>query len=1411
MKRIFVLILFVLCGFTIISGTSILLSGCSQNATIKNPELTLPEAVIPSGYKATLSFSTNTTETVTNMPSSVSTSSSMVLTTPSGWSLTVTIPSNIPKRTGYTFLHWNENSSGTGAEYDPGDSCGVSATSSSIKSAFKTLYAIWQKNAVTTTYTASLVFNANTTASVSNMPSTTYRSSKTVMSLIGGGWYLSVDIPSNYPTRSGYTFQYWSENTNGTGTKYYPGGSCSVSQSNNSLTSATKTLYAIWTVATYTIVFNSNGGTGSMSSKTVTVNSDWFSVGNAFTKSEFEFMGWTISGMDSSLHYYGTSTTNYSTTTSSTIRHSLVGVGYYKNLRSSSGTIVFTARWAKYVMITYQLYGSSNAPLMVTTPSDQYLFVERSSITGPYGMTNIYYEYGVTATKNISIVLSISDSNGYVMDLYRSNMLIISQPSSKTVTISWSNNSNVTYVLNAYQKYIVSFNTGGGSVSTSSKEVTYQSTYGSLPTPTRGGYTFNGWFTASSGGSQISSSTTVTTAANHTIYAQWSANVYRVDINIYNPSGAQDYASGTASIYYSYTGVTNNNVNNEVGSSYCRYNQTIVISNIQPITDYYLSSVTCGGGTITQSGNTYTYTATMTGTPNGGYDDTIVIQMAWKAFPININILNPAGEEDTYSGTMNLQYSDGVTATNTNNEVVVEGNSKTLRCNQTIIISNIIPAEQYSFKSISCDRGSLVDNGDGSYTYTANFVTSPNGTSATIIIQMSNLFYNEDEGYYYVEDGEYPQGYAAVEWDEYSGDGNYGGAHITYNKTNNILTIDGTMTAGTGTILRARGITFSNGQVYTVYREYIDGSVTLQNNSGNSFVIDTIARGSDNTPSTRNNNDAGFSSFGSSNLTINQASASEADGFKFWIWLNGGTATFDNYQIKICVAYDKLLDSWSKTQTGDMPNPSNPSQTAIIYSVNTAIADVPSGTEFTKINNRWFKIEPIQWAVTDLATKLTVNCDGGWEVIGIAMDVKENTDYTVSLSYSMPNYTPLSGYNGVAFMVLNAAPTNSDCRTISITYSQLPSNQSKGEVSLTFNTSSLRTVCIALNFGYVADGASYTFEFGNLRVSDKSVVVEKNICKWVKYQYGDRFTLSETDIIANNGRFTNLNVASANVLSFGSVETSLQNVNVEWSFMQSENIVTSGLGDYTVSGNNIKISYSSSSNQYTLTNTASSDPYATIYQTVELTKGAQYVMSMDVTNSSGASIGRNVVQVFYAVNGSYSESNSLRFGDSTTIKAFIAPTTGVYRIRFDNDYGNTVIIKNFEIKLRTPYQSTLNYAVQNSYETFRSSFSHSTFGTFDIDVYGMAGQQEKVFSALSTGEGLRVVSINDMENLGNISAKASDMVAYLLGTGGGEVKYWTRNLGSSLRNGYIVTEVGDIKSNWVNKQNGARLSITLTY
>ena len=63
------------------------------------------------------------------------------------------------------------------------------------------------------------------------------------------------------------------------------------------------------------------------------------------------------------------------------------------------------------------------------------------------------------------------------------------------------------------------FDPNGGAVTQTSKSVTYGSAVGELPEATWGNHIFNGWFTEQNGGTQITSSTTVT--SDVTYYAHW--------------------------------------------------------------------------------------------------------------------------------------------------------------------------------------------------------------------------------------------------------------------------------------------------------------------------------------------------------------------------------------------------------------------------------------------------------------------------------------------------------------------------------------------------------------------------------------------------------------------------------------------------------------------------------------------------------------------------------------------------------------------------------------------------------------------------------------------------------------------------------------------------------------------------
>lgn len=116
---------------------------------------------------------------------------------------------------------------------------------------------------------------------------------------------------------------------------------------------------------------------------------------------------------------------------------------------------------------------------------------------------------------------------------------------SYTAGNSYSFTSDKTlYAIWKAKTYTVTFNANGGTTPTASKSVTYDSTYDTLPTPTRTGYTFNGWYTAASGGTKITSSTKVTITTAQTLYAQWTPINYDLvfDANSGIVEGAKTYS-----------------------------------------------------------------------------------------------------------------------------------------------------------------------------------------------------------------------------------------------------------------------------------------------------------------------------------------------------------------------------------------------------------------------------------------------------------------------------------------------------------------------------------------------------------------------------------------------------------------------------------------------------------------------------------------------------------------------------------------------------------------------------------------------------------------------------------------------------------------------------------------------------
>lgn len=130
--------------------------------------------------------------------------------------------------------------------------------------------------------------------------------------------------------------------------------------------------------------------------------------------------------------------------------------------------------------------------------------------------------------ENAKINITATSATGYHFKQWSYNdidtgEMYVSTDNPKIFTVKANRDITAVFEINSYT---VTWNANGGTVSPASVSKTHGSTLGTLPTPTRAAtaeysYTFAGWFTAVSGGTQISSTTTVT--RNVTYYAHWTA------------------------------------------------------------------------------------------------------------------------------------------------------------------------------------------------------------------------------------------------------------------------------------------------------------------------------------------------------------------------------------------------------------------------------------------------------------------------------------------------------------------------------------------------------------------------------------------------------------------------------------------------------------------------------------------------------------------------------------------------------------------------------------------------------------------------------------------------------------------------------------------------------------------------
>ena len=266
---------------------------------------------------------------------------------------------------------------------------------------------------------------------------------------------------------------------------------------------ASPTLYTKWQADTYSITLHDNNGGSHNGTATATYDSNKLTSITAPTRTGYHLVDgyYKESGKTNKISdLSGNLQASTAYTTSGKLWNSTSGQTLYAKWAANTYTIAFNANDAQYV-------GEATGSM-----DDQAATWGNYPTLTSNGFTREGYTFAGWATSPTGAVVY---SNG------------------QTLSTNLTNDNNATVTLYAKwtgRTYTVTFNARGGSgLTPTSKDVTMGSAYGELATVTPpAGYVFDGWYTATGGGTKVTSATQVTTAVDHTLYARYiqKAQVY---------------------------------------------------------------------------------------------------------------------------------------------------------------------------------------------------------------------------------------------------------------------------------------------------------------------------------------------------------------------------------------------------------------------------------------------------------------------------------------------------------------------------------------------------------------------------------------------------------------------------------------------------------------------------------------------------------------------------------------------------------------------------------------------------------------------------------------------------------------------------------------------------------------------
>ena len=378
-------------------------------------------------------------------------------------------------------------------------------------------------------------------------------------------------------------------------------------------------------------------------------------------------INYTISINDSNLTYTidGTSSSSYTIIKNGTNTHKIVLSGTTSN--SSINIIVnvtnpYSSSYNKSINLDLVcptcVFESSSQTTFLNGDTFAYTLTctDASGIATPT-LASSAFTISNSSAFSITSITSTSITNGYK---YTINAKAGSFNGEASISLKAgmvfdeNGNSNVSVKssnIKVENSVIVTFDPNGGSVTTNTKVVNYNSAYGDLPTPTRSGYRFDGWYTSATGGTVVNNTTIVSNASAHTLYAHWSD--IEAPVCTFGSFGNSSLNIGeTTNIILTCTDNVGVITNTLTSSSFTFSNSdAISISNItsSSITNGIVYTITIAGGSANASS-----TITL---KDGSIKDAAGNSNAAVTSPSITNIVDQSGPEITFSPNGNMTYS----------------------------------------------------------------------------------------------------------------------------------------------------------------------------------------------------------------------------------------------------------------------------------------------------------------------------------------------------------------------------------------------------------------------------------------------------------------------------------------------------------------------------------------------------------------------------------------------------------------------------------------------------------------------------------------------------------------------------------------------------------------------------------